>query len=114
MIFRKNWVEGVYYVRYLYFFTITVSRESLVFIIGVLVFVAPIIGVSPAWKDYVLIGLGIVLIVVGFSLRRSAYYRKIDRGNGEYGTDSFVESVPASGQPSLLEYQPEEAESDRL
>ena len=81
-----------------------VSRESLVFLFGLIVFLTPLLGVPPAWKDYLMIIIGALLIVIGFSLRRSSYYQKIDKGNGEIGTDSFVES-----QPSLLD---QEAESN--
>lgn len=58
----------------------------------------PIIGIPPEWKQYVLWGVGALLIILGLSLRHSAYRRRIDRGNGEFGTDSFVES-----QPTLLD-----------
>ncbi len=102
--FRKKVDEGLYYVYYP-LFPLTVSRESLVFLLGVIIFVIPLIGVPPLWKEYALIAIGVLLVALGFSLRRSAYYRRIDRGNGELGNDSFVES-----QPSLLEYTPEEVE----
>ena len=84
------------------------SRESLVFLLGVVVFLLPIVGVPPLWKEYALSVVGALLIVIGFSLRRSAYHRKIDRGNGEKRTDSFVES-----QPDLIEYTPEDAEMEK-
>ncbi len=76
------------------------SRESLVILFGLLVFLTPLMGIPPAWKDYLLLGVGTLLIIVGFSLRRSAYYHKINKGNGEIGTDSFLES-----QPSLLDQE---------
>ncbi len=67
-------------------------------------------GVPPEWKEYLMLVVGALLIVVGFSLRRSAYHHKIDRGNGEIGTDSFVESLTQhehipSDQPSLLDQE---------
>lgn len=68
----------------------------------------PLIGVSPAWKEYGQIVIGVLLVFIGFSLRRSAYYRKITRSDGEIKTDSFAES-----QPTLLEYTPEEVETDK-
>lgn len=68
----------------------------------------PLIGVTPVWKEYGQIAIGVLLVFLGFSLRRSAYYRKITRSNGEIGNDSFSES-----QPSLLEYTPEDVESDK-
>lgn len=86
------------------------SRESLVFLFGLLVFVAPLIGVPPHLKDYTYIVVGVFLALIGLSLRRSAYYRRIDRGNGEYGADSFVES---SGQASLLDQVSEETEVEK-
>lgn len=74
------------------------SRESLVVLLGVLIFFLPVIGVPAEWKDYILWGVGALIALIGLSLRHSAYRRRIDRGNGEFGTDAFVES-----QPSLLD-----------
>lgn len=47
-----------------------------------------------------MLSVGALLVIIGFSLRRSAYYHKINKGNGEMGTDSFLES-----QPSLLDQE---------
>lgn len=55
--------------------------------------VMPNLGIPDVWKLYFYIGAGIVLVVVGYSLRRSAYLRSIEKENGEQGTDSFVEHV---------------------
>jgi hypothetical protein len=105
----------LYLVHYPLDFELLVSRESLVFLLGVIVFVIPLIGVPPLWKEYAITIIGILLILVGFSLRRSAYYRKIDRGNGERSTDSFVESLPdrQAGQPSVPGYTTDDAEMDK-
>ena len=70
------------------------SRESLVLLLGCLVFFVPSLGIPEDWKDYLLVGSGMLLILLGFLLRRSSYLRKIDKGNGEIGTDSFTESNP--------------------
>jgi hypothetical protein len=35
----------------------------------------------------------VLLIVIGYSLRRAAYIRSIERENGERSTDSFVEHI---------------------
>ncbi len=72
----------------------TVSRESLVLLLGFVVFFTPVLGIPTDWKQHILTVSGVLLIVVGFLLRRSAYFRKIDRGNGERGNDSFEESDP--------------------
>lgn len=67
-------------------------------LLGLVVLFSPVIGVPALWKHYGLIVIGILLVALGYALRRSAYLRRIDRGNGERGTDSFTES-----QPSLLD-----------
>ena len=76
-------------------YNVAVSRESLVLILGLVVFFAPSLGIPPEWKGYILSGSGILLLIVGYLLRRAAYMRKTDKGNGERGNDdSFSESKP--------------------
>lgn len=69
------------------------SRESIVFTLGILLLVIPSLGIPENWKFYFYIFAGVVLIVAGYSLRRSAYLRSIQKENGERSTDSFVEHV---------------------
>ena len=73
------------------------SRESIVLFLGLVVLSVPTLGIPADWKQYILMASGGILIVLGYLLRRSAYYRRIDKGNGELGTDSFVESRPGEG-----------------
>lgn len=68
-------------------------KETLVFIAGILIVLIPFLGVPESWKLYSFVIIGALLILVGYSLRRDAFWRRIDRGNGERGTDSFVEST---------------------
>jgi hypothetical protein len=67
------------------------SRESIVFTIGILLLVIPHLGIPDAWKFYFFIISGFLLVLVGYSLRKAAYLRSIQKDNGERGTDSFVE-----------------------
>lgn len=67
------------------------SRESIIFTLGILLLVIPHLGIPDTWKSYFFIGAGASLVVVGYSLRRAAYLRSIQKENGERGTDSFVE-----------------------
>lgn len=69
------------------------SRESLVFVIGFIVFLTPFLGVPREWKEYIFISSGFLLMVVGYLLRRGAFMRSIDMGKGERRSDAFVESV---------------------
>ena len=56
------------------------SKESLVLLLGLVIFFLPSLGVPAEWKLYGLSGVGLTLIVVGYLLRRAAYLRRIDRG----------------------------------
>ncbi|MBP9836850.1 MAG: hypothetical protein KBC78_03370 [Candidatus Pacebacteria bacterium] len=69
------------------------TRETLVFLFGIVLAVLPFLGVPELWKQYLVSSIGVILILVGYSLRRSLYLLKIDRGNGERGSDSFVETT---------------------
>lgn len=69
------------------------SRESFVIILGIFIVMMPSLGIPNEWKTYGLIGAGILFILVGYQLRYARYLRSIDRGNGERGGESFVEST---------------------
>jgi len=69
------------------------SKETLVFILGVFLTVLPFLGLPELWKQYAIATIGAVLIIVGYVLRRALYLERIDKGNGERGTDSFVETT---------------------
>lgn len=69
------------------------SKETLVFIFGILLTIVPFLGVPTLWRQYSVAGIGIVLILIGYALRRRLYLTRIDKGNGERGADSFVETT---------------------
>jgi hypothetical protein len=68
------------------------SKETLVFIIGALVFFSPFSGLPRDYKEWFLILAGILLMIIGYRLRRLAFLRSIDTGNGERRTELFVEN----------------------
>lgn len=74
-------------------YTVFMYKETIVFLIGITLTLLPFLGVPESWKQYSVAGIGIILILVGYLLRRSLYYSNIDHGNGERGTDSFVETT---------------------
>ncbi len=53
----------------------------------------PYLGIPSLWKQYLYVGLGAVLLLVGYALRRAQYLREIDLGNGERGGETFVETT---------------------
>lgn len=90
------------------------SRESLILLIGVIVFLTPLLSVPEDWKRYVIAVCGAVLVVLGYFLRRAAYLRQISMGNGERGTDSFVESHVSIDDVSSMESLSGEGELERV
>ena len=69
------------------------SREAILILLGAIVFFTPFLGVPNDWKKYILAGVGFLVAVVGYQLRRAAYLRSIEKGNGERHADMFVESA---------------------
>ncbi len=70
------------------------SKESLVFTLGLLLLIVPHLGVPEDWKTYFLFAAGALLVLSGYSLRRAAYLRSIEKEHGVRSTDSFVEHAP--------------------
>ncbi len=68
-------------------------KETSVFVFGILLTVIPFLGIPLLWRQYIILGIGIILILIGYALRRRAFLSRIDKGNGERGTDSFVETT---------------------
>lgn len=69
------------------------SKETLVFISGILLTIVPFLGVPEVWRQYAILGLGVILILVGYFLRRNLYLTRLDKGNGERGADTFIETT---------------------
>ena len=69
------------------------SRESIVFCFGLLVFLVPFLGVPAMWKEWFLIFAGALLMVVGFTLRRRSFLRSIEEVGGERRANAFSETT---------------------
>lgn len=69
------------------------TKETLVFFIGIILTLVPFLGIPEDWKQYAVAGVGALLILIGYMQRRTQYFTRIDHGNGERGDDSFVETT---------------------
>jgi uncharacterized membrane protein len=69
------------------------SKESLVFIIGLVLVLFPHLGIPEAWRVIGTSLFGVVLVFVGYALRRALYLKHLERANGERAADSFVETT---------------------
>lgn len=81
---------------FLMLYTHTMTRESLVFVVGILLFLVPNIGIPEEWKYACYIGMSVLLMVVGYGLRHAAFIRRIEKEGGEQHADSFVEHKGSS------------------
>lgn len=68
------------------------SQESLIFFLGLLVFITPLLGIPYEWKVWTCMTLGVLLLILGYRLRRAAYLRSLETTQGERQGDAFVES----------------------
>ena len=78
------------------------SKETLVFIFGILLTIIPFLGVPELWRQYAIFAIGVVFILIGYALRRSVYLDRIDKGNGERGVDSYIETTERLFDESTL------------
>lgn len=69
------------------------SKETFVFVAGIILTVVSFLGIPKEWRQYTIFGIGVLLVFVGYALRRREYLRRLERGNGERGTDSYVETT---------------------
>lgn len=63
------------------------------FVAGTLLTIIPFLGIPQWWMRGLVVFFGVLLLLIGYSLRRARFLSTIDRGNGERGTDSFVETT---------------------
>ena len=69
------------------------TKGTIVFLLGMLLVMMPYLGIPSTWKQYAYMGFGAIFIVLGYASRRSRYLSDIDRGNGERGGETFVETT---------------------
>ncbi len=68
------------------------SKETIVFILGALVFSTSFLGVPSEYKEWTLIVSGVLLMAIGYRLRRNAFLKSIEHESGERRGGAFVES----------------------
>jgi len=85
------------------------TKESLVFVFGLLIFLISFLGIPRDWKEIFYIASGAVLMIVGFMLRRSAFVRSIEHHSGERNGDAFSELPHIREKENDLDLNTEDA-----
>lgn len=80
------------------------SRESFVFLIGFIVFFTPFLGIPHEWKWWIVMASGVLVMFLGYKLRRAAFLRSITHESGEHRSEAFVEHVKTPGGSSDSHY----------
>jgi uncharacterized membrane protein len=69
-------------------------KGTLVFVFGILLILLPYLGIPSDWKEIGQIAIGVILLLVGYAIRRDHYLRTIDQGDGTRVDETFVETTP--------------------
>lgn len=69
------------------------SKETLVFLLGFVVFLTPYIGVPGSYKKWILVVCGALLMCIGYLQRRNAFLRSFDQVRGERRGEVFTEHM---------------------
>jgi|AntRauTorckE6833_2_1112554.scaffolds.fasta_scaffold23636_3 membrane protein implicated in regulation of membrane protease activity len=72
------------------------TQETLVFILGLILFLTPFLGIPTDWKVYVYVITAVLLLLVGYRLRYARFLRSLENGQGERKLDSYVETTGES------------------
>jgi membrane protein implicated in regulation of membrane protease activity len=69
------------------------TKGTFIFMLGLVLIAVPYLGIPGVWKHYMYIALGVLFVLLGYSLRRARYLADTDRGNGERGGETFIETT---------------------
>jgi len=68
-------------------------KAMFVCLIGFILLTLPYLGIPTYVREYVLLGSAGLLVLLGYMLLRDESLRRSDYGNGERGSDSFIETT---------------------
>lgn len=86
------------------------SKESLVFTLGLVAFLTPFLGVPQNAKDWLIGIVGILIMLCGYQLRRQLFLQSLTKGE-ERKSNAFSESVVAAKPEVAAPVKEEETRS---
>lgn len=69
------------------------TKGTAIFLLGLLVIILPALGVPMAWKQIAFAVMGIIMLGLGYSLRRSQYLATLEHDGVVRTAETFVETT---------------------
>ena len=68
-------------------------KGTIIFFFGIALMLIPSLGIPLQWKQYILFGMGILLLLIGYVVRRADYFRTLESEGGLRSEETFVETT---------------------
>jgi membrane protein implicated in regulation of membrane protease activity len=69
------------------------AKGTLIFCLGILLVVVPAFGIPWWWKQIIITTIGVLLIGLGYSIRRKEYLNSLQSHDHTVSSETFVEST---------------------
>jgi predicted Na+-dependent transporter len=69
------------------------TKGTAIFLLGLLVIILPALGVPMAWKQIAFGVMGIIMLGIGYSLRRAQYLATLEHDGVVRTAETFVETT---------------------
>ncbi|MFN3692494.1 MAG: hypothetical protein ACK4SL_00150 [Candidatus Paceibacteria bacterium] len=69
------------------------TKGTLVFLLGLVTIVLPSLGIPMLWKQIIFALMGVLLIGIGYSIRRSQYLSTLEHDGTVRTAETFVETT---------------------
>ncbi len=69
------------------------TKGTAVFLLGLLILIVPSLGIPSSWKQIIFIAIGVLLVAMGYALRRAQYLRTLNYEEGVRTSETFVETT---------------------
>lgn len=68
-------------------------KAMIVSVTGIVLILLPYLGIPELFQQYLTVGSGVLMLIFGYLFMRDEMLRRSDLGNGERGSDSYVETT---------------------
>ncbi|MBP9717225.1 MAG: hypothetical protein KBD44_00740 [Candidatus Pacebacteria bacterium] len=69
------------------------SKGTIIFFFGIALMLIPSLGIPLEWKQYILSGMGVLLLLIGYIVRRADYFHTLESEDGVRTDETFVETT---------------------